>query len=156
MRIALIAIGEKSPSWVREGWAEYAKRLPKAYAPELVELPLGARGKSRDPARAIAEEGERVLAALPKQSLVVALDERGRGWTSVELSKQLAQWAQSGRDVALVVGGPDGHAPAVLARADLRWSLSPLTLPHMLVRLVVVEQLYRAWTLLENHPYHRA
>lgn len=156
MRIVLIAIGEKAPAWVRDGYAEYAKRLPKPYAPELVELPLGARSKSRDPARAIADEGTRVLAALPKQADLVALDERGKPWTSVELSRQLAQWSRSGRDVALLIGGPDGHAPAVLERTAQRWSLSPLTLPHMLVRLVVIEQLYRAWTLLEGHPYHRA
>ncbi|HVF34211.1 MAG TPA: 23S rRNA (pseudouridine(1915)-N(3))-methyltransferase RlmH [Candidatus Saccharimonadia bacterium] len=156
MRIVLVAIGEKAPAWVREGYADYAKRLPKPYAPELVELPLGARSKSRDPARAIIEEGERVLAALPRQAHVVALDERGKSFSSVELSRELARWARDGHDVALVIGGPDGHAPDVLARAQQRMSLSALTLPHMLVRLVVIEQLYRAWTLLEGHPYHRA
>src|SRR5687767_10930189 len=156
MRILLVAVGEKAPAWVREGYADYAKRLPKPYAPELVELALGARSKSSDPARAIADEGKRVLAAVPKQAALVALDERGTAWTSVELARRLAAWAQSGRDVALVIGGPDGHAPGVLERATQRWSLSPLTLPHMLVRLVVIEQLYRAWTLLEGHPYHRA
>ena len=156
MRIVLVAIGEKAPAWVREGYADYAKRLPKPYAPELVELPLGARSKSRAPARAIFEEGERVLAALPKQAHVVALDERGKSWSSLELSHELARWAREGDDVALVIGGPDGHAPEVLGRAQQRWSLSALTLPHMLVRLVVIEQLYRAWTLLEGHPYHRA
>jgi 23S rRNA (pseudouridine1915-N3)-methyltransferase len=156
MRIVLVAVGEKAPAWVREGYADYAKRLPKPYAPELVELALGARSKASDPARAMADEGKRVLAALPKQAELVALDERGQPWSSVELSRRLAAWAQSGRDVALVIGGPDGHSPAVLGRATQRWSLSPLTLPHMLVRLVVIEQLYRAWTLLEGHPYHRA
>ena len=156
MRIVLVAVGEKPPAWVREGFAEYAKRLPRPFAPELVELALGARGKGRDPARAIADEGERVLAALPKNAYVVALDERGRTWSSVELSKQFEAWQQGGRDVALVIGGPDGHAGAVIARADQKWSLGPLVLPHMLVRLVVVEQLYRAWTIATGHPYHRA
>lgn len=156
MRIVLVAIGEKAPGWVREGYAEYAKRLPKPYAPDLVELPLGARSKSRDPARAIVEEGAAVLGAVPKGAHVVALDERGHGWSSVELSRELARWSRDGDDVALVIGGPDGHAPGVLARANRRWSVSPLTLPHMLVRLVVIEQLYRAWTLLAGHPYHRA
>jgi 23S rRNA (pseudouridine1915-N3)-methyltransferase len=156
MRIVLVAVGEKPPAWVREGFAEYGKRLPRPFAPELVELPLGARGKGRDPTRAIAEEGERVLAALPKNAHVVALDERGKAFSSVELSKQFEAWQLGGRDVALVIGGPDGHAPAVLARAEQKWSLGPLVLPHMLVRLVVVEQLYRAWTIATGHPYHRA
>src|SRR5207253_2276544 len=112
-------------------------------APELIELALGARGKGRDPARAIAEEGERVLAALPKNALVIALDERGKAWSSVELAKQFELWQQSGRDIALTIGGPDGHAPAVMQRAEQKWALGPLVLPHMLVRLIVVEQLYR-------------
>lgn len=156
MRIVLIAVGGKAPSWVRDGYAEYAKRLPKPYAPELVELALGARTKSSDPARAIADEGARVLAAVPKQARLVLLDERGEAWSSVELARELSAWARSGDDVALAIGGPDGHAPAVQERARQRWSLSKLTLPHMLVRLVVIEQLYRAWTLNEGHPYHRA
>ena len=156
MRIVLIAVGEKAPEWVRDGYAEYAKRIPKPYAPELVELPLGARSKSRDPQRAITEEGERVVAAIPKGASLVLLDERGKPWSSVDVSRELARWAQSGRDVAIAIGGPDGHAAAVVQRAEQRWSLSPLTLPHMLVRLVVIEQLYRAWTLNAGHPYHRA
>ncbi len=156
MRIHLIAVGERPPVWVRDGYADYAKRLPKPYAPELVELPLGKRSKSSDPARAIADEGEAVLRALPKQARVVALDERGAAWSSVDLSKQLNAWQHDGRDVALLIGGPDGHAPEVQRRADQRWSLSPLTLPHALVRILVIEQLYRAWTLLAGHPYHRA
>lgn len=155
MRIVLIAVGEKPPGWVREGFAEYAKRLPKPFAPQLVELPLGHRGKGSDPARAVASEGERVLAALPKNARLIALDERGKSWTSMDLARELAGWQHDGRDVAFVIGGPDGHAPAVLARADRRWSLGPLTLPHMLVRLVLVEQVYRAWTIQQGHPYHR-
>ena len=156
MRIVLLAVGERAPRWAAEGCAEYLKRMPRGIAPELVELPAGARGKGRDPARAIAEEGERIRAALPKQAHVVALDERGAAWSSPELSRRLAAWQQNARDVALVIGGPDGHEPSLLASAHEKWSLSALTLPHMLARLVVVEQLYRAWTLLQNHPYHRA
>lgn len=156
MRIVLIAVGEKPPAWVRDGFADYARRLPKPWTPELVELPLGTRSKAADPARAIADEGTRVLATLPKSAHVVALDERGSAWTSVQLSQRMAAWAQGGDPVALLVGGPDGHAPAVLPRVRERWSLSPLTLPHALVRVLVAEQLYRGWTLLQGHPYHRA
>jgi 23S rRNA (pseudouridine1915-N3)-methyltransferase len=156
MRIVLIAVGEKPPAWVRDGFVDYARRLPKPWTPELVELALGHRGKGADPARAIADEGARVLAALPKSAHIVALDERGSGWTSVELSRRMDGWAQAGDPVALLIGGPDGHAPEVLQRARERWSLSSLTLPHALVRVVVAEQLYRGWTLLQGHPYHRA
>jgi 23S rRNA (pseudouridine1915-N3)-methyltransferase len=156
MRIVIVAVGEKPPAWVRDGYAEYAKRLPHPHAPELIEVALGQRGKSRDPTRAMVDEGTRVLAAIPRSAAVILLDERGKPWSSVDLSTQMSQWQQSGRDVALVIGGPDGHAPAVVAAATQRWSLSALTLPHMLVRLVLVEQLYRAWTLLNGHPYHRA
>ena len=123
---------------------------------DLVEIALGARGKGRDPARAIADEGAAVLAALQKDVHVVALDGRGKPWSSEQLAEQLARWRQSGRDLAILVGGPDGHAPEIFADAHQRWSLGPLTLPHMLVRLVVVEQLYRATTMIAGHPYHRA
>ena len=156
MKTRLISVGERMPTWVAEGFAEYRKRLSRELPLDLVEIPLGARGKGRDPARAIADEGVAVLAALPKDVHVVALDGRGKSWSSEQLAEQLARWRQSGRDLAILVGGPDGHAADVLARADQQWSLGPLTLPHMLVRLVVTEQLYRAVTILEGHPYHRA
>lgn len=156
MRIALVAVGEKPPAWVRDGYADYAKRLPHPFRPDLIEVAPGTRGKGRDLARAIADEGGRVLAALPKSCLAIALDERGKPWSSADLARELAAWQQSGQDVALLLGGPDGHAPDVARRAQRQWSLSPLTLPHMLVRLVVIEQLYRAWTMLQGHPYHRA
>lgn len=156
MKIRILAIGDRPPTWVRDGWAEYARRLPHPYAPALIELPAGVRGKGRDPVRAVAEEGERMLAALPKGAIAVALDERGQAWTTTELARRLDDWSREGRDLALLIGGPDGHAPAVRERAELAWSLSPLTLPHMLVRLLLIEQLYRAWTLNAGHPYHRA
>lgn len=156
MKTRLISVGERMPAWVAEGFAEYRKRLSRELPLELVEIALGARGKGRDPARAIADEGVAVLAALPKDVHVVALDGRGKPWSSEQLAEQLTRWRQSGRDLAILVGGPDGHAADVLARADQQWSLGPLTLPHMLVRLVVAEQLYRAVTILDGHPYHRA
>ncbi|WP_049623312.1 23S rRNA (pseudouridine(1915)-N(3))-methyltransferase RlmH [Frateuria defendens] len=156
MRARLIAVGERMPGWVAEGFAEYRKRLSHELPLELVEIKPGARGKGRDDARAMQDEGAAILAALPRDGHVVALDGRGKAWSSEELAAQLAQWRMGGRDLAFLIGGPDGHAPEVLARADQRWSLGPLTLPHMLVRLVLAEQLYRAATIVAGHPYHRA
>lgn len=156
MRARLIAVGERMPAWVAEGFAEYRKRLSHDLPLELIELKPGIRGKGRDGARAIQDEGASILAALPRDIHVVALDGRGKPWSSEDLAAQLAKWRMSGRDLAFLIGGPDGHAPEVLARADQSWSLGPLTLPHMLVRLVLAEQLYRAATLLAGHPYHRA
>jgi 23S rRNA (pseudouridine1915-N3)-methyltransferase len=155
MHARLIAIGERMPGWVAEGFAEYAKRLSHDLKLELVEIKPGARGKGRDDARAMADEGAALLAALPRDAHVVALDGRGNAWSSEQLAQQLSSWRMAGRDLAFLIGGPDGHAPEVLQRADQRWSLGPLTLPHMLVRLVVAEQLYRAVTILNGHPYHR-
>ncbi|HEX7770389.1 MAG TPA: 23S rRNA (pseudouridine(1915)-N(3))-methyltransferase RlmH [Dokdonella sp.] len=156
MKTRLISVGERMPAWVADGFAEYRKRLSRDLPLDLVEIELGARGKGRDPARAIADEGAAVLAALSRDAHVVALDGRGKPWSSEQLADELARWRMQGRDLAILIGGPDGHAPEVLARADQRWSLGPLTLPHMLVRLVVVEQLYRAGSILAGHPYHRA
>ncbi len=156
MKARLIAVGERAPDWVSAGFSEYQKRLTRWLPLELVEVAPGVRGKGRDTVRAMADEGARVLDALPKSVHVVALDGRGKTWSSEQLAGRLEHWRGGGRDLALLVGGPEGHAPDVLARADEQWSLGPLTLPHMLVRLVAAEQLYRAAALLANHPYHRA
>jgi 23S rRNA (pseudouridine1915-N3)-methyltransferase len=156
MKARLVAVGERAPGWVAEGFAEYRKRLSHWLPLDLVEVEPGLRGKGRDAARAMGDEGARVLAAVPKGAVVVALDGRGRAWSSEELAQRLQHWRNGGRDLALLVGGPEGHAAEVLDAAGERWSLGPLTLPHMLVRLVVAEQLYRAAALLANHPYHRA
>ena len=155
MKASLIAVGERAPSWVAEGFVEYRKRLSHWLPLELVEVEAGLRGKGRDAVRAMADEGQRVLAALPKSAHVVALDGRGQPWSSEQLAQRLEAWRAQGRDLALLIGGPEGHAPEVLSRADQAWSLGPLTLPHMLVRLLVAEQLYRAAAMLANHPYHR-
>ena len=154
MRARLIAVGDRMPAWVADGYAEYVKRLSRELPLELVEISTKQRG-SRDPARAIADEGQQMLAAIPKGAHVIALDGRGKSWSSEELAAQLAQWRMQGQDLALLIGGPDGLAPTALERAQQRWSLGPLTLPHPLVRIVVAEQLYRAVSLLGNHPYHR-
>jgi len=155
MKTRLISVGERMPAWVADGFAEYRKRLSRELPLDLVEIELGQRGKGRDAQRAIADEGAAVLAALPRDAHVVALDGRGKPWSSEQLAAQLAGWRMSGRDLAILIGGPDGHAPEVLARANQAWSLGPLTLPHMLVRLVVAEQLYRAVSIHAGHPYHR-
>ncbi len=155
MRIRLIAIGGKMPAWVTTGYEEYARRLPGEMSLELVELPLGHRGKGADLARAIRREGEQMLQAIPATDRVVALDLGGRSWSTEQLAVQMEGWRQDGRNLSLLVGGPDGLAPECLARADQRWCLSPLTLPHPMVRILVAEQLYRAWTVLQGHPYHK-
>jgi 23S rRNA (pseudouridine1915-N3)-methyltransferase len=152
VRAFLIAVGERMPGWVQSGYAEYAKRLSRELPLELVEV----AAKSRDPARAMTEEGAALLAAIPKGAHVVALDGRGKAWSSEELAQQLARWRMQGKDLAFLIGGADGFASTVLDRADQKWSLGPATLPHPLVRIVVVEQIYRAASLLANHPYHRA
>ena len=155
MKASLIAVGERAPPWVAEGFAEYRKRLSHWLPLDLVEVEAGLRGKGRDAVRAMADEGQRVLAALPKSAHVVALDERGPKWRSEQLPQRQEAGRAQCRDLAQLIGGPEGHAPEALSRADQTWSLGPLTLPHMLVRLLVVEQLYRAAAILANHPYHR-
>ena len=156
MKARLVAVGERAPAWVAQGFAEYQKRLSHWLPLDLVEIEPGLRGKGRDAARATSDEGARVLGALPKGAQVIALDGRGKAWSSEQLAQRLEHWRGHGRDLAFLIGGPEGHAGEVLARADESWSLGPLTLPHMLVRLLVAEQLYRAAALLANHPYHRA
>ena len=155
MRIRIIAVGTKMPGWVEQGYAEYAKRLPRDCAVELVELPLAQRGKNTDIARAMEKEGEDMLAAIGKGEQVIALDVKGKAWSTEQLAEQMADWRMSGNNYCLLIGGPDGLAPQCLAQAHLRWSLSALTLPHPLVRILVIEQLYRACSILQNHPYHK-
>ncbi|MBK1674380.1 23S rRNA (pseudouridine(1915)-N(3))-methyltransferase RlmH [Ectothiorhodospira shaposhnikovii] len=156
MRIHLLAVGNRMPGWVTEAYREYAGRLPAECSLELREIPSPRRGRNAPVERLREEEGERLLAAVPRDCWVVALDEKGRGLDTAGLSRQLDQWMQSGRDVALLVGGADGLSDACRARADFKWSLSPLTFPHPLVRVILAEQIYRGWSLLRNHPYHRA
>jgi 23S rRNA (pseudouridine1915-N3)-methyltransferase len=155
MQISLIAVGTRMPAWVTQGYEEYARRLPSECSVKLVEIPAGKRSKGADLARIMRKEGEQTLAAVPKGARVVAMDVKGRAWSTEELARELERWQHDGRDVALLVGGPEGLAPECLNRAEQRWSLSNMTLPHPLVRIVVAEQLYRAWSILHNHPYHR-
>ncbi len=155
MRIRLLAVGRRPPRWAEDACAEYFKRLPAALGVESRMIPP-ARGHAGDVARARDEEGRRLLGACAPDDRVVALDERGTGWSTLELARRLREWERDARDVDLLVGGADGLSAACLERADARWCLSPLTLPHALVRVVVAEQLYRAWSVNAGHPYHRA
>lgn len=155
MRIRLITVGSRMPAWVEQGWQEYARRLPPELALELIEIPLVTRGKNADVARLMRQEGRAMLSKVAGGERVITLEVQGRPWTTEELAGELNAWRLQANTVNLMVGGPEGLAEEVRARSDVRWSLSPLTLPHLLVRILVAEQLYRAWTLLVGHPYHK-
>lgn len=156
MLFRLVAAGTKLPAWVDEGFAEYAGRLGPGIRLELTEIALPRRGRNADVARLRAEEGRRMLACVDRRAFVVALEVTGRALSTERLAAWLATRLADGREVALLVGGPDGLDDACRQRADFSWSLSPLTFPHGLVRVMVAEQLYRAHSLLQGHPYHRA
>lgn len=156
MKITLVSVGTRMPGWVEAGFAEYRKRLPRDFELILVEVPLAPRGKGLDLGRAMAREGDACLKAVGRDDFLIALDVTGRTLATGQLAAQLGQLRDEGRNVSLLVGGPDGLAPACLAQADTTWSLSALTFPHPLVRIILAEQLYRAWSVLAGHPYHRA
>ena len=143
------------PTWVEQGVYEYSKRLPAEIRLEIKEIPLGQRGKGADIKRAIASEGRLMLAAIPPADKVIALEVTGKALSTTQLASQLQDWQREGDNISLLVGGPDGLAPECLSRAQQQWSLSALTLPHPLVRVVLAEQIYRAWAINNNHPYHR-
>ena len=155
MRVLLIAAGTRQPSWVQAGYEQYARRLSGSCKMELVEIPLGRRSASGPVRKAVAQEAERMLRAIPRGARVVALDVNGASWTTPQLAARVLDWMADGAPVCLLAGGPDGLSSGVLARAHERWSLSPLTLPHGLVRPLVAEALYRAVSLTRGHPYHR-
>ncbi len=156
MRLKLVCVGQKMPGWVTEGYQEYARRMPRELPLELIEIAMPHRGKNPDINRLMRQEADAVLAATGDSDYVVALEVGGRPWSTETLSRQLESWQLDGRDISFLVGGADGLHPACRERADQQWSLSPLTLPHPLVRILLAEQLYRAWTITRNHPYHRA
>lgn len=156
MRISVVAVGTRMPAWVGQGVAEYGKRLPRELQLLWREIPLAKRGRDGAALSVCAAEGEQILKAIPPGERVIALDVLGKRISTEQLAQQLAAWQMSGDNYSILIGGPDGLSPACLARADLCWSLSDLTLPHPLVRIVLAEQLYRAWTITVNHPYHRA
>jgi 23S rRNA (pseudouridine1915-N3)-methyltransferase len=156
MRLVLVAVGTRHPQWVEEGFAEYARRMPREVRLELIEIRAEKREDSRTPEQVRQAEASRILAALPRGALRVVLDERGSSLTSMALAQRMRAWLAGGRDVAFIIGGADGLAASLREQADLVWSLSPLTLPHGLVRVLLAEQLYRALSICQGHPYHRA
>jgi 23S rRNA (pseudouridine1915-N3)-methyltransferase len=156
MKCRLIAAGTRLPDWVNSGFREYQKRLRTPLSLELHEIPVATRRPSENPGRAMLREGTAMLAVLGKDDFVVALEIAGKSMSTEQLCRWLAERMRDGRPLALLIGGPDGLSAPCLDRADCRWSLSPLTLPHALARVVVAEQLYRAVSLLAGHPYHRA
>lgn len=155
MRIRLVSVASRMPRWVEDGYEEYAKRLPADISLDLVEIPLATRGKNADIARLMRREGEQMLAAVQPGDRIVTLEVTGRPWSTEQLANELERWRLEARNVNLMVGGPEGLAEQVAAKSDQRWSLSPLTLPHPLVRILLAEQIYRAWTILNRHPYHK-
>lgn len=144
------------PNWVEQGCEEYLKRMPRELPVEFVDLPLGQRGKKLDARKAMQQESQAILAAIPEKNHVVALEVKGRPWSTEQLAKQLENWQLNAAPVDILIGGPDGLSEECRRRAQQQWSLSNLTLPHPVVRVVLIEQLYRAWTINQNHPYHRA
>ena len=154
MKLLLIAVGQRQPAWVDVAYAEFAKRFPPEMRLELKAVKAEPRG-SRTAAQLMSAEAQRIEAAIPRGARRVALDERGECMTTAALAAQLEGFQRDGRDVAFLVGGPDGLDPALKAAADERWRLSDLTLPHGLVRVLLAEALYRAWTVTTHHPYHR-
>jgi len=155
MKIRLLTITHKYPAWVQEGYLDYAKRLPPHFNLELIEIPAEKRVAHADIEKIKTREGEKILNCIKPNHHVIAMHVTGKLWSSPELAQQLSKWNQSGRNIDLIIGGPEGLSTACLAKAETQWSLSPLTFPHILVRLILAEQLYRAWSILEQHPYHR-
>ena len=153
MKIHLLAAGTRMPTWVVQAYNEYAKRLPRGML-ELTEIPLPRRIRG-GLSRVLDKEGARMLAATPARGRNIALEVTGKSWNTVQVAQRLADWRQRGEDVTIMIGGPDGLSPECRQRCQETWSLSPLTLPHGLARVVVTEQLYRAWSILQRTPYHR-
>lgn len=156
MRVSIITVCEKLPAWVDAGFQDYAQRLKHSLPMTVIDLPLGKRGKNADLKRALHDEGARMLAAIPKGAWVVALDGEGQQLSSEALAKQLDRWRQNARELVFLIGGPEGLAAECLALAQQKLSFGMMTLPHALVRIVLAEQLFRAYSIINNHPYHRA
>lgn len=155
MHIRLLAVGDRQPGWVDEAFRGYTGRFPREWRFRLDAIATARRTRGEAPGRAIQAEEQALLSRLKSGEQVVLLDERGKQMTSQALARKLADWQSDGRDVSLVIGGPDGVGEELRKRADFTWSLSDLTLPHGLARVLAAEQLYRAWSLSTGHPYHR-
>ena len=155
MQLRLITVGQKMPSWVEQGYDEYARRFPRDFQLELIEVAAVKRGKNADIARLTDKEGEAMLSHVSSGDWVIALDVKGKQLSTPQLAQQIEHWQQHHPSVVLLVGGPEGLAPACVERANQKISLSNLTFPHPLVRVIIAESLYRAWSVTVNHPYHR-
>lgn len=155
MKIQLLAAGTKPPGWVTDGFCEYQKRMPGECSVELVEFGIAKRSKNTSVDKLKQEEEDKLNQQFEKGARVVALDRSGKQWSTPQLADRLTDWMQSGQNVQLVIGGPDGLSDGVLNRANEHWALSNLTFPHFMVRVLVMEQLYRAWCVIKNHPYHK-
>ena len=155
MKLCVIAVGQRVPAWAGQAWDDYAKRFPPELRLELKPIKTEPRAGGKTAAQLMAAERQRIEAALPRAAHVVALDERGQALSTRDLARRLGQWQDQGRDVALLIGGPDGLDPALRQSAHERIRLSDLTLPHAMVRVLLAEQLYRAWSIRTGHPYHR-
>ena len=155
MQLTIAAVGHKMPAWITSGFDEYAKRMPPELRLRLKEIKPVERSGSKTAATAMALERERIEAALSKGCRRIVLDEHGDDLTTLQLSRHLLKWQQDGQDVTFVIGGADGLDPQLKAGADLLIRISSLTLPHGMVRVILAEQLYRAWSITQNHPYHR-
>ncbi|QZA81608.1 23S rRNA (pseudouridine(1915)-N(3))-methyltransferase RlmH [Deefgea piscis] len=155
MKLQLIAVGHKMPNWITEGFAEYAKRMPRDFALTLTELKPDKRISARTPQQVMSEEADRILAAIPDGARVLALDERGANWTTMKLAENMKHWQIDGRETVFIIGGTDGLDPRIKQRADQLLQLSAMTMPHGMVRVLLAEQLYRAVSIINNHPYHR-
>ena len=155
MKLLILAVGHKMPSWITEGFNEYTKRMPREAKIELIEIKPEPRTTGKTVVQIMDAEAQRIQAALPKDVLRIALDERGKHWTTRQLTEQMKDWLSSGRDVAFIIGGADGLHESIRGSANQLLALSAMVLPHGMVRVLLAEQLYRAHSLLNNHPYHR-
>lgn len=155
MRITVLAVSRRLPGWIDAGIEEYSRRLPPDIKPQVMEITPARRGKQTGTEKALGEESGRIRRAIPESALMILLDERGKTLSTQQLAAELETWTLDNRHVTFIIGGADGVAPEIRDHADAVWSLSALTLPHGMARLLLVEQLYRAWSILNNHPYHR-
>lgn len=156
MKLLVIAVGQRMPAWVEQAWHDYARRLPADCSLELKEIKPEPRTSGKTAAQMMAAEARRIEAAIPAHALVIGLDERGRDLTTMDLAQELRDWRSGGQDVVFIVGGPDGLDAGLKRNCGKLLRLSSLTLPHPMARIVLAEQLYRAWAIMSNHPYHRA
>lgn len=155
MQVQIVAVGNKMPHWVVEGCAEYLRRFPSDFKVKLTEIAPLKRAKSSNLDKIKIDEGSKCLQAIDSSNKIIALEVKGKALTTAKLAEQIENWKMDGRNISLLIGGPEGLSDECRQKAELHWSLSPLTLPHPMVRVIVSEALYRAWSLTQNHPYHR-